>query len=144
MLAIAEDFESNPDKMNRKGLIDTFRNLLVIDGFSYDDDEWRLNVREKIEASLDSWYKKKGEYRRKTKVERQAPNLKDTSPKEEQLWKSLVDPATGPCIWTYVKKTPALVEYLKERITNGLKLYGRKSKGKENKTEKDELPQVDQ
>lgn len=94
----------------------TFRNLLVIDDFTYDDQDWRLNIYPLIKTNLDEWHKNSGDYRRTRKVDRMIANLGSTANKQTQLWEDLISAENGPCLWTYAEKTPALWEFLGQRI----------------------------
>lgn len=95
ILTIVEDFEKNPERFDKNACIESFRNLLVIDGFEFNDDDWRLNIRPMIQKILDKWHTATGEYRRKRKAERLVPSLNTTSPKVDQLWDLLVHPKNG-------------------------------------------------
>lgn len=109
-MAYVGDWNETPNSCHKKELVDTIRNLLVIDGFVYEDALWRTSIRAVVKEILDEFHTDTY-YRRVTKVIRLVPSVEKellksggTPPKSltQAMWDTLTDPDAANCIWKWV------------------------------------------
>lgn len=55
-MAYVGDWNETPNSCHKKELVDTIRNLLVIDGFVYEDALWRTSIRAVVKEILDEFH----------------------------------------------------------------------------------------